>query len=1227
MTAAWLALAAPAGATGMTPSQDASGTPLTVFENPDQNYRIDLTGAGYRLVDGSILYPDASFAALRVGPHAVALVIAEEVTGGMDSAQYAEAVQQAMEGRLADNGSATFRGHRDLGTRDNGSLSAARKVFYADVGSEAITYVVSAIVEGDMAYQLLTFSTTATESEIVAEADRLLEGFSIPDAAPRHRSAKTAPRSVADYRSETFGYRVRARGSQWMDWAALEDSVAAADFGALALDGYGMLVEPLCWRGEPPPANALYRLALRQFGEDYPSDFITAEREVRKGEATGRLFAGTDVIEGEEYLYHIAMLATEDCAYLFAAWGLNSDAKVGERLDDLWRHFDVLGDATAAEGRFTLPAERSRNALALNLLGLQEFGVKRYRDAFRLFDEANTLEPADTAYAVNAVQALAELSEYQEASDWLAARLAPVADDAGVRSWDAWLAFKTGEHDKARRIYGELFAAGYRDDNDFRAYATVLADAGDWEELDRIFQEYSAGGASAELKLFESELLGRRGEYERALAKLDELDKGRGFNPDLAYARIAIHEQMDNPAEVLRLADLLIANNYRSLESYYYKGGAQYRLQSYRDARASFEEALKYAPGNSSVREYLEAIDAMLGEGDVTLISQPIEPVPLPRSLEKAFAESAPARDNSGYGSEYLSRIKGISAIESDTVVTTWYQKIHIFDDNGVESFSTLQFDFDAAAEQLFVNALRVRNADGELIAEGNLQSYFITSDEDGYEASSERTAHLPVPNLAPGMTIEAIVSKRTTVEEDTLPLELHYLATDRPIHHSAVFVAGDAGELRYVSNEVPEPERDDGALVWRLENPVAFRWEPLLPHHDQILPWVQFGSVGSSWAVVGNEYLAEIADKLAADGVTDRAVRLVDSVEDQARRIEILSAYVQDEITYKAIEFGRRAYVPKTARETLRDRYGDCKDHAVLLHVLLQSVGIESSLALVNLHQAVNPDLPNTDQFNHMIVAVPTDSGRLFIDATDKDLRLGRLVPRSLRGNYALILGDAPVLEQIPAYASVTDSGLEIERVVELLDATTLAVRETARLAGYQAADLRGQLRAIEAPDMQSSIQRWVAGRYSDAEVTDYYVENVFEADDDLVVEIRYQLPIHDDGKFELPGFVETYYLQYDRVADRRFPFEFYYPLRVSARTSVRVPPGVELASGAGRPDAGESRFGNWRRAVDVAADAWEIRFDYEAAGERFPADQYREFADFQRAAIRGVELPVVLR
>ncbi len=1203
------------------------GTPVTVFEHLEENYRVDLTGAAYRHIDGSLLFPDASFTALRLRPHAVSLIIAEELALSLGSEQYAEAVQWAMQARLADDGTASSYSFRDLGTRETGGVRATQKLIEAAPGSDDASYVISAIVDGNRAYQLLTFSTSAGHDVLIAEADRLLAGFSIPEPASVSTVAPRPPRPIDDYRSRTFGYRIRAEGREWMDWSDVTDDIEGADFGALSLEGYGLVVMPTCWQGAAPAATSLYRVALQQFGEDYPSDFVSAEREVVKGRAAGRLFAGTDTVDGDEYLYHIAMLADERCAWLFAAWGPMAKSRVAERLESLWETFEIDGDATAPSAGYATPGEQVRNAAVLNTIGLQLHAARSYRDAFRYFDQANTLAPADPAYAANGAQALAELSAYQEAADWLESRVVPVAGDPVVQSWDAWLAYQLGESDKATRIYRDLFAAGYRGDNDFSAFATMLADAGNWDELDREFERYAAGGKSPALSLLEVDLLGRRGDYERALALLDAMDAGRAFNPDSAYARIDIYEQMENPAGVLRVADELIANNYRSLQSYFYKGSAQYELQSYRDARASFEQALGFAPGNKPVREYLDVIDSMLGEGDVTLISQAIDPVPMPQKLAKDFADVKPAREHAGYGAEYLSRIKGLSVRDGDAVITTYYQKMHIFDDNGVEFFSTLQFDFDASSESLFVNGLRVIDPDGEVIAEGSLQSYFITSNEDGYEASTDRTVHLPVPKLAPGMTIEAIVSKLTNVEPGTVPMETHFLASDRPIRHSAVFVAGDTGAFEYRSNTVTEPERHDGALIWRLDDPVAFRWEPLQPYHDQILPWVMLGSVGESWEAVGANYLEEIADKLEATGVSDRATELVAGVVDGPRRVEILSAYVQDEITYKAIEFGRRAYIPKPARETLRDRYGDCKDHAVLLTKMLNAVGIDASLALVNLGQDVNPALPNTEQFNHMIVAVPTDGGHLFIDPTDKDLKLGVLAPRSLRGNHALVLDKSPSLVEIPAYGDFGGNGLDVERVVELAGESGLAVRETARLSGYQAANLREQLRAIEAPDMHAAIQRWVAGRYADAEVTDFFVENVFDANYDLVVEIQYSMPINEDGKFDLPGFVESYYLGYDRISDRRFPFEFYYPLRVTARTSVRVPPGRELAAGFKRPEAAESRFGHWQRAVAVDGNVWEVRFDYEAATRRFPAGEYREFADFQRDAIRGIELPVVLR
>ena len=210
----------------------------------------------------------------------------------------------------------------------------------------------------------------------------------------------------------------------------------------------------------------------------------------------------------------------------------------------------------------------------------------------------------------------------------------------------------------------------------------------------------------------------------------------------------------------------------------------------------------------------------------------------------------------------------------------------------------------------------------------------------------------------------------------------------------------------------------------------------------------------------------------------------------------------------------------------------------------MLNAVGVPAQLALVNINQTVLPGLPNIDQFDHMIVSVPVDNGRLYIDATDKDLRLGTTPPRYMAGNHAL------VLLPIPEF-TVGDSGLQVERDIEPIPGDEIRVTEIGVFSGYQAADMRGQLREIEVSDMLGTMQRWVADRYSDAIVDDAFVDNVFDASGELVVELQYRLPI-DTGPFKLPGFFEATFLDYERLPERRFGFDIPAPLTASTVTTV---------------------------------------------------------------------------
>src|SRR5262249_26299815 len=146
------------------------------------------------------------------------------------------------------------------------------------------------------------------------------------------------------------------------------------------------------------------------------------------------------------------------------------------------------------------------------------------------------------------------------------------------------------------------------------------------------------------------------------------------------------------------------------------------------------------------------------------------------------------------------------------------------------------------------------------------------------------------------------------------------------------------------------------------------------------------------------DEYRQSIAKLMpVSDGIRKLSAEVLGNATDVNSKIAAALVYVQKQITYKAIEFGRRSRVMNSADRTLRNRYGDCKDQSLLLCQLLQAAGVPARLALVSTAGVVSEKTPSIDQFNHMIVCVTDAGANRFIDATAKDLDPSLPVPYGL--------------------------------------------------------------------------------------------------------------------------------------------------------------------------------------------------------------------------------------
>ncbi len=100
----------------------------------------------------------------------------------------------------------------------------------------------------------------------------------------------------------------------------------------------------------------------------------------------------------------------------------------------------------------------------------------------------------------------------------------------------------------------------------------------------------------------------------------------------------------------------------------------------------------------------------------------------------------------------------------------------------------------------------------------------------------------------------------------------------------------------------------------------------------------------------VGKAY-ANAASPMAK--ITDRIRALADDVTkgqtDEAAKVRALDHWVAKNIRYVSVTLGHGGLIPHPADQVLENRYGDCKDHAILMQALLAAVGIQSSTALVN--------------------------------------------------------------------------------------------------------------------------------------------------------------------------------------------------------------------------------------------------------------------------------------
>jgi transglutaminase-like putative cysteine protease len=441
--------------------------------------------------------------------------------------------------------------------------------------------------------------------------------------------------------------------------------------------------------------------------------------------------------------------------------------------------------------------------------------------------------------------------------------------------------------------------------------------------------------------------------------------------------------------------------------------------------------------------------------------------------------------------------------IDEQHRVTTRSRMIYRVDSPaGVENWAASSAGWQPWYQAKPVIRARVITRDGrEHTLDQSLLRDAATRSGDNQVYDDSHVVEGPLPAIEVGAVIEEQIEVR-----DEKPFfgggaaYREYVGRPVPVLHTRVIIESpESLPVKRHTHLLPDADieetRANGRVRWVLEQgPLDEQgaMDSNLPPETPGWSSVEF-STAPSWQAVAAHYLALTEPRIRKDDARPLLAGLRRPSDRRAAR-EYISKLVErlhQEVRYTGVEFGEARLIPAFPSETLRRKFGDCKDKSTLLIAALRSAGIDAHLALLSAGdgQDVNANLPGLGMFDHAIVFVPAGAAGgedLWIDATTEYARVGTL-PAADTDRLALVIRDGEKsLTRTPRMRSADNAQIET-REFHLSEHGPARVVETTETRGTVELEYRGWYAGADTKERLESLNEYAETAYRASAVSRY--------------------------------------------------------------------------------------------------------------------------------------------
>jgi len=546
----------------------------------------------------------------------------------------------------------------------------------------------------------------------------------------------------------------------------------------------------------------------------------------------------------------------------------------------------------------------------------------------------------------------------------------------------------------------------------------------------------------------------------------------------------------------------------------------------------------------------------------------------------------------------------------------------------------------------------------------------YAVSEKDGVEESTstfevfsdDKVKVLKVSDAEPGSVVgyEFVQKKRPFVFEDHWAFQYKI-----PVRHARLILQLPSGWeysatwFNYADQKPQTPSTNQ--YTWEVSDIPAVETEPDMPPLDAVVgavglkyfprdPAMRARTTGS-WKDLGLWYDGLTASSRAATPeIQKKVAELTTGITDPVAKMKALTAYVQRQIRYVAIEVGIGGYQPHPAGDVFNHQYGDCKDKATLLSTMLHEIGIQAYYVVIDSDRGiVRPDYPSM-HFNHVIVAIhlpdnvqagdlyavvndPTLGRLLFFDPTDEYAPLGYL-PSQLQTSYGLV---------------VTPAGGELISLPLLPPATNRLLR-TAKFTLSPVGDLAGDVQETEwgAPAEDRRYEFLSAQPAKRAEILEGFLgeflnnftlvsASLGNLDQyDQMLSINYKFVSQEYAKtagdllFVRPRVMGDKYARlltlFAQDKPRQYPVAFNEATRQDDLFDIALPAGY-VVDGLPQPVQADCDYASYKSELKVADGVLHYHRTFEIKNVEVPTQKLPEIRSFLKQVAADQEASAVLR